>query len=631
MESLPYGLVLKKKKNKKNNNNEENEIKDNNNEGMNTNEIIIESKSLLIKSEMDKCGFYPKTNYFINNNNELNEDDKFQEKFNFEKIFPNLTSYFKNLDNNFSLAFENINNNSKHKKNEMHKIFRKYILDQSDKWNPELVKYIGYYWDSLDAKVKSHTLIFLYMTDIYIIKDKLTDYEKNILYWTILFHDVGKFHEMNTIYKENYSYNKYIDKTHPLKSGIIFISTALQQDLIYFSDEKEKKEFKDIFEKIFIKALYESFEEEKNYKYDLFYNINFDHIEDIKKFLLKLKFHDENKWIYEILLLIIFHQSFPNNDPNMSGRHINKPLLDEKYIKELFNIRLVELMRIILIYDSSSHCLFSNFKWEQEIDKYFNKLIRNNFLEKEKNEDSIVYLAELDGDIDDIITIEYLYNNNLLKCVVCDPLPSTKIGKIREKNLNKLNIQIKSEIPEDTNIVFCGGALTVLSKYIEKNKISTLVMNGGFVGNNIVQEKDVLPKFKGLKTIRTFNFNSDVIATDKVLRSSSEQINKIILVGKNVCHSKLNTPSGIWNTEEFDYLFNKYFLKDNKCLHDLLMCHEGLCLLDLIDEELYCQFEEVYPYNEGLNGEVTKWGSIKNNNNNATPYRKVLAAIRYAF
>ena len=628
MESLPYGLVLKKKKNKKNNNNEENEIKDNNNEGMNTNEIIIESKSLLIKSEMDKCGFYPKTNYFINNNNEPNEDDKFPEKFNFEKIFPNLTSYFKNLDNNFSLAFENVNNNnSKHKKNEMHKIFRKYILDQSDKWNPELVKYIGYYWDSLDAKVKSHTLIFLYMSDIFIIKDKLTDYEKNILYWAILFHDVGKFHEMNTIYKEDYSYNKYIDKTHPLKSGIIFISTALKQDLIYFSDEKEKKEFKDIFEKIFIKALYESFEEEKNYKYDLFYNINFDHIEDIKKFLLKLKFHDENKWIYEILLLIIFHQSFPN----MSGRHINKPLLEEKYIKELFNIRLVELMRIILIYDSSSHCLFSNFKWEQEIDKYFNKLIRNNFLEKEKNENSIVYLAELDGDIDDIIAIEYLYNNNLLKCVVCDPLPSTKIGKIREKNLNKLNIQIKSEIPEDTNIVFCGGALTVLSKYIEKNKISTLVMNGGFVGNNIVPEKDVLPKFKNLKTIRTFNFNSDVIATDKVLRSTSEQINKIILVGKNVCHSKLNTPSGIWNTEEFDYLFNKYFLKDNKCLHDLLMCHEGICLLDLIDEELYCQFEEVYPYNEGLNGETTKWGSIKNNNNNATPYRKVLAAIRYAF
>ena len=638
MEPLPYGLVLKKKKKKKNDNSNNNnnisgvnEIKDNNDnkEINNTNEIILKSNSLQIKSEMDKNGFYPKTKYFINNDN--NEDDKFPEKFNFEKIFPNLTSYFKNLDNNFSFDFENINNNNAHKNNEMSKMLRKYILDQSDKWNPELVKYIGYYWDTLDKKVKSHTLIFLSMVHIYIEKDKLTDYEKNILYWTILFHDVGKFHEMNTIYKEDYSYNKYIDKTHPFKSGIIFIATALKQDLIFFTDEKEKNEFKNIFEKIFIKALYESFEEEENNKYELFYNINFKHIDDIKKFLLKLKFHEENKWIYEILLLIIFHQSFPNNNPKKYGRHINKPLVDEKYIKELFDVRLVELMRIILIYDSSSHCLFSSFEWEQEIDKYFNLIIRNNYLEKEKNENSIVYLAELDGDVDDIIAIEYLYNNNLLKCIVCDPLPSTKIGKIREKNLIKLNIQIKSEIPEDTNIVFCGGALTLLSKYIINNKISTLVMNGGFVGNNIVPEKDILPKFKGIKTIRTFNFNSDVIAADKVLRSTSEQINKIILVGKNVCHSKNNTPCGIWNYEEFDYLFNKHRVKDDKCLHDLLMCHEGLCLLDLIDEEPYCEFEEVYPYNEGLNGEKTKWGSTKDNSNNCTPYRKVLSAIKYAF
>ena len=97
--------------------------------------------------------------------------------------------------------------------------------------------------------------------------------------------------------------------------------------------------------------------------------------------------------------------------------------------------------------------------------------------------------------------------------------------------------------------------------------------------------------------MRIFNFNSDVIAADKVLRSTSEHINKIILVGKNVCQSKQNTSEGIWNYEEFDYLFNKYRVKENKCLHDLLMCHEGLCLLELIDEEPYCEFEEVFPYN----------------------------------
>ena len=57
------------------------------------------------------------------------------------------------------------------------------------------------------------------------------------------------------------------------------------------------------------------------------------------------------------------------------------------------------------------------------------------------------------------------------------------------------------------------------------------------------------------------------------------------------------------------------------------MYHEGLCLLNLIKEEPYCEFEEVYPYNEGLSGNKTKWGSKKDNKD--TPYRKVLAAIKY--
>ena len=428
--------------------------------------------------------------------------------------------------------------------------------------------------------------------------------------------------------------NKFLDKAHPFKSAIIFIQTSLAKNLIFFNDEKEKKEFIDFFEKQFIKALYESFEQEENKFNDLVYNINFNHFDNIEKFLLKLKLHKENIWIYQIMILIIFHQSLPNNNPQLHGRHINEPLLDEKYVKELFDIHLLELMRIILIYDSSSHCLLSTSKWEQEIDKYFDLLIKNNYLSSEKEEkeeikeNNIVYLAELDGDIDDVIAAKYLYNNYALKCIVCDPIPSTKIGKTRENNLKKLGIEIYYKMPEDTDIVFCGGPLTGLSQFIENHKISTLVMNGGFVGDNIVPKNEVLKKFEGKKTIRTFNFNCDVESTDKVLKSSTDKIGKIILVGKNVCHSKKNTTEDIWNSKEYDYLFSKYKVRKEKCLHDLLMCHEGLCLLNLLDEELYCTFEEVYPYNEGLNGEMTLWGSAKNNNN--TPYRKVLSAIKYA-
>ena len=567
-----------------------------------TNQNIINDVneiSLIIKSIIDKYGYYPKSKYFINNKN----DEKLPENYNFEKLFPNFTKFFKNLDYNFTEAIEK--KTYQDENGNMSKAIKEYIQDKILIWNNEIVNYVGYYWGALDKKVKNHTLLFLYMTEVFINRDKLSDYDKNILYWAILFHDIGKFHEMNTIYKEDYSKNKSID-----------------------NDEKENIEFIEFFEKRFIKALYESFEEKKRKKKGIFYDINFNNFDDIEKFLIKLKSYKENEWLYEVVILIIFHQSLPNNNPKLHGRHINEPLLDEKYIKELFDIRLIELMRIILIYDSSSHCILNSSVWEQEIDKYFDLLLRDNFTEKEHlSEDQVIYLAELDGDVDDIIAVEYLYNNNVLKSVVLDPKPSDKIGKEREENLKKLGIEISYNLPEDANVVFCGGALTALSKYLENHKISTLVLNGGFVGDNIIPKEDRLEKFDGKETISTFNFNCDVLSTDKVLKSSTEKIGKIILVGKNVCHSKKNTSKDIWNCKAYDYLFKKYKVKENKCLHDMLMCHEGLCLLNLIDEKPYCEFKEVYPYNEGLNGKRTKWGSKKNNDN--TPYRKVSAAVRY--
>ena len=612
MESLPYDLTLKKKNEKKPAKIDEK-----------TNNNIIEIKektvSLLIKENMDQFKYYTKSSYFSCNKN----IEKFPDNYIFEKLFPDFTAFFNNLDYTFSEAIDS-NTYSNVKKN-MSKILRKYILDLSDKWEKEIINFIGYYWDALEKKVKSHTIILLYMTDVFINKVQLSDYDKNILYWAILFHDVGKFHEMNTIYKEDFSNNKFVDRAHPFKSAIIFIQTAINQKLIFFNDENEKKEFIEFFQNQFIKALYESFDEKIDKYGKLIYHINFNHIEEIKKFLLYLKLHQENKWIYEIVILIIFHQSLPNNNPNLHLKHVNNPILDDKYVKELFDIRLLELMRIILIYDSSSHCLFTTAKWEQEIDKYFNLLIKRIYPEKIENK--IVYLAELDGDIDDVIAAEYLYNNYVLKCIVCDPKPSTNIGKIRETNLKELGVEIYYEIPEDTKIVFCGGALTTLSKYIENHKITILVMNGGFVGDNIVPQKDVLDKFKGLKTKETFNFNCDVESADKIMKSSVEKIEQIILVGKNVCHSKKNTIADIWNYKDYKYLFSNCKVKKEKCLHDVLMCHEGLCLLNLINEDAYCEYEEVYPYNEGLNGVMTKWGSKKEPTD--TPYRKVLAATRF--
>ena len=83
----------------------------------------------------------------------------------------------------------------------------------------------------------------------------------------------------------------------------------------------------------------------------------------------KIKEEEKNEWIYDICVLIIFHQSLPNNDKKM-----NDPLLEEKYIKIFFTKRLIELMRIIMIYDSASHSSFYGGIWIPQINKHIDEI-----------------------------------------------------------------------------------------------------------------------------------------------------------------------------------------------------------------------------------------------------------------
>ena len=158
----------------------------------------------------------------------------------------------------------------------------------------------------------------------------------------------------------------------------------------------------------------------------------------------------------------------------------------------------------------------------------------------------IIYIAELDADVDDVIAAEYLYNKGVLKEVVCDPIPKTPLGKERKAQLEELGITVSNKMPPIAKYVFVGGALTELSRYLINHKIECLVMNGGFVGCNIMDKP--LKKFKDKLVTRTFNFNCDINATDSVLKNKN--IDKIILVGKNVCHNQKNTLKGIWQCEE---------------------------------------------------------------------------------
>lgn len=208
--------------------------------------------------------------------------------------------------------------------------------------------------------------------------------------------------------------------------------------------------------------------------------------------------------------------------------------------------------------------------------------------------------------------------------LVHDFFPLFFVRLDRKDYLEKLGISVLSTIPPFANTVFVGGALTLVAQYIKIRPINLLVMNGGFVGCNIVKPEQELPKFKRREAVRTYNFNCDVNAADQVLRSTEQQIGQIVLVGKNVCHDSRNTRTGVWKGPNYKEIFDMYNVKDLKRQHDMLACHEGLSFA--LGSEQFCEYEKVHPFNTRLNGKYTKWGSTKNSD---TPYREVLAAVGY--
>lgn len=247
--------------------------------------------------------------------------------------------------------------------------------------------------------------------------------------------------------------------------------------------------------------------------------------------------------------------------------------------------------------------------------------------------DRIIYIAELDSDVDDVIAVEYLHRLGLLDYVVLDPFPIEDLGIQRLKMIEDMGIAVKKHLDNVCLNVFCGGALTKIASHIQTGgKIQNLVLQGGFVGSNIVPANQQLQKFRNKDVVRTFNFNCDVDSTDYVLRTTEQQIGNIYCIGKNVCHNKINSDRVLWSTIEYKDLFLKYQVRGGKLQHDMLACHEGICLLKLGKNvgviAPLCNYLTVRPFNNGLNGSQTLWGS-KNKQEN-TGYRVVTSAITFA-
>ncbi len=297
-----------------------------------------------------------------------NEKKQIPENINFIKYFPDAFSFIQNMDEIFTkklkeqLVYKNFNINME---------IRKILSRETNLHLKEIDKFMCEEWFNLRLNTKMHSSIFFHLA--YVNMPKLIcEYDKNILYWTILFHDTGKHLQMNPFIKEDYT-GMIIDRTHPFKSVIVFIKSFLKNDLIFFENDKQKNEFLQIFDN-FTNIIFNSYSFEyielieRNY-----YNMSLDKINEMDKFIIYLKEMNNNKWIYDIFILIFFHQSLPNNDDNM-----NKPLLPELYIKKYFNKRLIELMRIIMVYDSCSHSLFRGGIWVSQINKHID-ILRNLF------------------------------------------------------------------------------------------------------------------------------------------------------------------------------------------------------------------------------------------------------------
>lgn len=231
-----------------------------------------------------------------------------------------------------------------------------------------------------------------------------------------------------------------------------------------------------------------------------------------------------------------------------------------------------------------------------------------------------VYIANIEN-VDVMVALHVMQNLGYLDYFVCYPKPKTDLGKDRLKTLKRMGVKVKHNISSRSKYIIVGTSLTLVSKFIKRdNHINTLVITGGFVGSNIYPIKNE----NGDDCIfsKSCNFNLDVTATTSVLKSERYSIGEVILIGKNVYNSERNTPRDLWNTTSMHEIFDMYGVSDTKKQYGLLTVWDAIQLL--LDGNTKCEYTRVHPQVDFIEGEVTKWGSMRE----YTGFRDVLAAVR---
>lgn len=342
-------------------------------------------------------------------------------KYDFEKTFPFLSDFIKTFENQLSIKLIEFVSKVKFNNNYFEILISKeidsLILNLIHEYlsiyggEKELIDVLGSIWSELSSKFDGYTTVHIILVVILTYHDieniekeleklkldkNLFCFNKNILLWSALFHDIAKHIKHDVEKTKPCLYDKKCcgDKIHPFKSGI-YVLNYFANDLVKkYELIINKNEFK---EEIFIiednySKINSLMNKSFNYTYfsrkriNVFLHSN-DYLQDIGTIFNEIKglgskFIDNSKkddfkaisiyleFIRLVFILVSFHQSLPN-----CKDHMNDPLLNEKEIKLFFNKESIEMMRLLMINDSISHARLSgkNF-YEKEINTNLNIL-----------------------------------------------------------------------------------------------------------------------------------------------------------------------------------------------------------------------------------------------------------------
>ena len=152
---------------------------------------------------------------------------------------------------------------------------------------------------------------------------------------------------------------------HPYKSSLLFIENLIEKNRINL-DKQNLDIFKEKYNN-FKNLIFDSYLKEEN---NNGYIINIKCFDDIIKYIKYLRsLGENNNWFCDVFILIIFHQNLPNNE-----KYMNKILLTKEQIKEVFDLRLLEMMRIIMVLDSLSYQIFDPNEWNYQINKHLDEV-----------------------------------------------------------------------------------------------------------------------------------------------------------------------------------------------------------------------------------------------------------------